>query len=332
MEERKALVLQAVVENFIDTAQPIGSKAIVDLAGIDASAATIRSEMAALETEGFLEQPHTSAGRVPTEKGYRYFVDNLGPGRLGHAEMRRVGRFFERAQGEIEQRLQDTSLLLSTLTDYAAVVVGPAHDPATVRSAQLVDLDELRLLLVIVLSSGTVERHVVELAVPVVADDVARASSVLADALVGTSVGSTVSLARTGVPGVDDLVGAALVSMADEPGDGALYVGGAANMANQFDAIVTVRQVLEVLEEQLMVVSLLRSLVDRGLSVAIGSETGVEPLAECAVVVAPYHVDGEPAGSIGLLGPTRMDYPKALAAVHLVSNRLGDSLGEPHED
>ncbi len=103
-------------------------------------------------------------------------------------------------------------------------------------------------------------------------------------------------------------------------------------MAGQFDAVSTVKSVLAVLEEQLIVVSLLGDLVERGLSVAIGSETGVAPLAQCAVVVAPYKVDGEQVGSIGVLGPTRMDYPKALAAVHVVSSRLGESLGEAHED
>lgn len=103
-------------------------------------------------------------------------------------------------------------------------------------------------------------------------------------------------------------------------------------MAGQFDAVSTVKSVLAVLEEQLLVVGLLGNLVERGLTVAIGAETGVAPLSECALVVAPYNVDGEQVGSIGLLGPTRMDYPKAMAAVHVVSNRLGKSLGEAHED
>jgi heat-inducible transcriptional repressor len=162
---------------------------------------------------------------------------------------------------------------------------------------------------------------------------IAAASAVLNSAFVGTYLGSVPVVDATGQPEIDDLVAtsvAALIPQSHQTGE--LYVGGTANMAGQFDAVSTVRSVLAVLEEQLLVVSLLGDLVERGLSVAIGTETGVAPLSQCAVVVAPYKVDGEQVGSIGLLGPTRMDYPRALAAVHVVSSRLGESLGEPHED
>ncbi len=335
MDERKAAVLRAVVESFIDTAQPVGSRAVSDLSDLRVSAATIRNEMASLEAEGYLAQPHTSAGRVPTDAGYRYFVDRLGPGHLDEAETRQISSFFRHAQGQIEERLADTSRLLSQLTAYAAVVVGPLHDPATVRSAQLVDLGASRLLLVLVTSSGSIERSMIELApgAAVNPSDVGAASTALNDAFVGASLGTVPTVDPTGKHEVDDLVATtldALTPLSHQAGE--LYVGGAANMAGQFDAVSTVKSVLAVLEEQLLVVSLLGDLVERGLSVAIGTETGVAPLSECAVVVAPYKVDGEQIGTIGLLGPTRMDYPKALAAVHVVSSRLGESLGEPHED
>ncbi|MEC7873990.1 MAG: heat-inducible transcriptional repressor HrcA [Actinomycetota bacterium] len=335
MDERKAAVLRAVVESFIDTAQPVGSRAVSDLSDLRVSAATIRNEMASLEAEGYLAQPHTSAGRVPTDAGYRYFVDRLGPGHLDEAETRQISSFFRHAQGQIEERLADTSRLLSQLTAYAAVVVGPLHDPATVRSAQLVDLGASRLLLVLVTSSGSIERSMIELApgAAVNPSDIGAASTALNDAFVGASLGTVPTVDPTGKHEVDDLVATtldALTPLSHQAGE--LYVGGAANMAGQFDAVSTVKSVLAVLEEQLLVVSLLGDLVERGLSVAIGTETGVAPLSECAVVVAPYKVDGEQIGTIGLLGPTRMDYPKALAAVHVVSSRLGESLGEPHED
>ena len=335
MDERKAAVLRAVVESFIDNAQPVGSRAVTERSGLEVSAATIRHDMSSLEADGYLAQPHTSAGRIPTEAGYRYFVDALGPGRLDAIETRHVGAFFEHAQGQIEQRLIDTSKLLSQLTTYAAVVVGPQYDTATVRSAQLVDLGNGRALVLVVTSSGSVERQMLELTAGDTAsvETFARASAVLNDAFVGTTLGNAASAIATGDPAVDQLVAAAVESLdAAEVAGAELYVGGAANMAGQFDAISTVKSVLAVLEEQLMVVSLLGSLVARGLSVAIGSETGLEPLSQCALVVAPYTVDGEPVGSIGLLGPTRMDYPRALAAVQVVSSRLGESLGETNED
>jgi len=335
VDERKATVLRAVVESFIDTAQPGGSRVVSDLADLDVSAATIRNEMASLEADGYLAQPHTSAGRVPTDAGYRYFVDSLGPGHLDDTEAQQISAFFRHAQGQIEQRLADTSRLLSQLTACAAVVVGPAHDPTTVRSAQLIDLGSGRLILVIVTSSGSIDRSMIELVggAEVQPHHLAAASAAINEAFVGASLGSIPEVKSTGHPEADKLIATTLASLSPSTTHaGDLYVGGAANMAGQFDAVSTVKSVLAVLEEQLLVVGLLGDLVERGLSVAIGAETGVAPLSECAVVVAPYKVDGEQVGSIGVLGPTRMDYPKALAAVHVVSSRLGESLGEAHED
>ena len=335
VDERKATVLRAVVESFIDTALPVGSRAVSDRADLDVSAATIRNDMASLEADGYLAQPHTSAGRIPTDAGYRYFVDSLGPGHLEKTEAQQISAFFRHAQGQIEQRLADTTRLLSQLTAYAAVVVGPAHDATTVRSAQLVDLGSGRLLFVIVTSSGSIERSMIELVSGEEIDPahLRVASDALNDAFVGSSLGSIPKLPLMGQPEVDELLATTLASISPTSTHaGDLYVGGAANMAGQFDAVSTVKSVLAVLEEQLLVVGLLGNLVERGLTVAIGAETGVAPLSECAVVVAPYNVDGEQVGSIGLLGPTRMDYPKAMAAVHVVSNRLGKSLGEAHED
>jgi len=332
MDDRKSAVLRAVVEAHIESAQPVGSGALTSASGLGVSSATIRNEMASLETEGYLTSPHTSSGRIPTEKGYRYFVDNIGgPGKLAPTETRRVSNFFAIAQGAIEGRLQDTSELLSSLTAYTGVIVGPSHDSATIRSVQLVTLEPGRVLLVLVLSSGTVERHDLEVDSGVDEDVVARASDRLSMRLVGTTPNSVPEQQPVGDKTLDGLVRLALQAIGAEPENGQVYVGGAANMAGQFEAIETVREVLTILEHQLMVVSMVRDLIDRGLSVAIGSETGL-PLADCSVVVSPLIVDGEQAGSVGVLGPTRMDYPRALAAVQVVSNRLGVSLAAATDD
>ena len=335
MDERRATVLRAVVENFIESAQPVGSAAVLETTRLDVSPATVRNDLAALEASGYLMQPHTSAGRIPTEAGYRYFVDGLGPGSLDSAGVQQVRAFFAHAQGQIEELLSDTSRLLSDLTEYAAMVVAPSHDRDTIRSAQLVDLGGGRLLVVLVMSSGTVERTYVdvysspELMAAAQGPATGAASAVLNEALTGRARSLRLDVRATGDAATDALVAAALLALAaDEPASGELYVGGTAKITEQFEAVSSLRSVLSVLEEQLMVVTLLRGLVDRGLSVAIGSETGMQPLAECSVVVAPYQVDGETVGSVGLLGPTRMDYPKALAAVHTVSRRLSASLGD----
>lgn len=327
MDDRKAAILQAVVEAYIATAQPVGSGAVLRESAIDVSAATVRNEMSALEREGYLTQPHTSAGRVPTDAGYRFFVDQIqvGQGRLSAVEARRVRSFFEHARGELEHHLDSTSKLLADLTDYAGVVVGPSHDPALVRSIDVVELSPTDTLVVVVLSDAAVIKHHLELLEPVSPTVVAGAAAALRESFVGAPISSPRPPRPTGDHGIDDLVGRAAAAL-NEPSQGPIYVGGTSRMASQFDAIGTVREVLTILEEQLMVVSLLSDLVDRGLSVAIGSETGLEPLMDCSVVVAPYMVEGEEAGTIGLLGPTRMDYPKALATVATVSRRLGRSL------
>jgi heat-inducible transcriptional repressor len=330
LDERKAAILQAVVTTYIETAQPVGSSHVVRAAGLDVSSATIRNEMAVLEQEGYLSQPHTSAGRIPTDKGYRFFVDHLvGPLALRPNQRQQVQEFFARAHGELEQMLKDTSRLLSQLTDYAAVVVGPLHEVATIRSVQLVGLNSRVALVVAVLSNGVVEKRAVELAEDVGEERLGAASAHLAAHLVGKTLAERPPVPSTGDPSVDRVVEAAAAALAT--GDHAaeqVFVGGASRMAAAFDAVETVRAVLQALEQQYVVVSLLRDVLARGLSVSIGTEHGVGPLSECAVVVAPYGPDGEEAGTIGVLGPTRMNYPQALAAVAVVSRRLGHHLSE----
>jgi heat-inducible transcriptional repressor len=331
LDERKAAILRAVVEEYIETAQPVGSGHVASSSGLTVSAATIRNEMGALERDGFLHQPHTSAGRVPTEKGYRFYVDNLVPTGLQNDDAEQVRAFFDRAHGEIERMLGETSGLLANLTNSAAVVLGPPYDASELRSIQLVALTERVILVVVVLANGVVEKHTIELAEPVGEDVVARAQAHLADHAQGRTISSLGPARPAGDGAVDGLVRAALDLLASDAGvhDAEhVFVEGASRVASAFDAVETVREILGILEQQLVVVSLLRDVLDRGLSVAIGTETGMMPLAECALVVSPYEIGGVPAGSIGVLGPTRMDYPQALAAVAVVSQRLSDRLTE----
>lgn len=331
LDERKAQVLRAVVEEYIQTAQPVGSGHVVRARGIDVSSATVRNDMAVLEQEGFLHQPHTSAGRIPTDKGYRYFVDQFAEGRrLDRMSAEQVRAFFDARHDELERMLFDTSRLLSDLTHYAAVVVGPPHEQAEIRSAQLVALNDRMALFVLVLSNGQVEKRTVTFDRELTVGVLEAASSHLQSQLVGRVTTNLGPVPPSGDRAVDPVVQACLAAFGSptEADGEPVYVGGTARMAAEFDAVETVRQVLDILEHQLVVVGLLRDVMDRGLNVAIGSETGMAPLAECSVVVAPYEVDGERAGSIGVLGPTRMNYPQALAAVALVSRRLSHRLTE----
>ncbi len=329
LDERKAAILRTVIEEYIDTAQPVGSAAVVAAADVRVSPATVRNDMAVLESEGYLTQPHTSAGRVPTDKGYRHFVDHLDTAELSGVERRTVSSFFDEMRGEIESVMRDTAGLLATLTDYAAVVVDGSGEAVQVRSVQLVTLSDTVVLAVAVLANGQVLKFQVERPEPVSAAAAEAAAAVLRAAFEGHSLADPGPIDPTGRPDVDGLVGDLQGAVADTVHDtGRVYVEGTARVASAFEAVESVGRVLTILEQQLVVVSLLADVVDRGLTVAIGSETGVEPLEDCSLVVSPYEIEGEHAGSIAVLGPTRMNYAQALSAVAAVSNRLGNRLSE----
>jgi heat-inducible transcriptional repressor len=324
LDDRKTAILGAVVQEYIATAQPVGSTHIADAPNINVSSATVRNEMSVLESEGYLIQPHTSAGRVPTDKGYRYFVDNLAtPRTLDLATTRQVGEFFSAAHGRLEEMLHQTSNLLADLTHNAAVVVGPKAEAVPIRSVQIVSLSSTTATVVAVFANGTVESVAIELEE---GDDDVRLSAVtahLSAAMVGKVLGSVTSVGPTGDAAIDRLCSTSLAALGEVGGSDHVFTGGVSAVANAFDAVEVVRSVLHTLEQQFVVVSLVSDIVGRGMSVAIGIEHGVEPLSACSVVVAPVVVDGEHLGSVGVLGPTRMNYPQALATVEVVSEQLG---------
>lgn len=335
IDERKAAVLRAIVEEYVATAQPVGSQTIVQGRDLGVSAATVRNDMGVLEREGFIAQPHTSAGRVPTDLGYRFYVDHFASGgELPAPQRREVADFFHSTGRVVEELLHDTSQLLARLTDHAAVVVGPQPEAARVRSAQLVLLQPRVVLAVVVLSNGAVDKEVIHLdedadeATVEVAS--ARFSSALSDLTL--SEVEAPEPADNGVPApVAAIVEAACNAMRDrvaalgEP----VFVGGASRLAAEqeaFPTAATPARLLELLEQHVVVVSVVRELLGPGLTVRIGTENDRDDLRECSLVLAPYMVEGQAAGSVGLLGPTRMDYRRAHAAVSAVSRMLGRQL------
>jgi len=336
MDDRKATILKALIEEYVETGQPVGSTTVARGAALGVSSATIRNEMAILEREGYVTHPHTSAGRVPTDKGYRHFVDHLARQKeLQPASRQAVTSFFATAHHALEDMLHETSLLLSRITAHAAVVIGPQPDIARIRSVQLVRLHETSMLVVAVLSNGHVERQFIELAAEVDEGRIGAATAVLDSQLRDASFADLPALRPTGDPDTDRLVGQARDALADRATGRAtepVYVGGVSRIAADLDAFTageTVGRLLEVLEHQYLVVSLVRDLIDQGVTVRIGAENQLEDLRECSVVLARFDVEGRPGGSVGVLGPTRMNYPQAMAAVAAVSRRLGEHLSPP---
>ncbi|HEX9467556.1 MAG TPA: heat-inducible transcriptional repressor HrcA [Acidimicrobiia bacterium] len=333
LDERKAAILRAIVEEHITTAQPVGSQTIAQSRGLGVSSATVRNEMTVLEREGYIMAPHTSAGRIPTDLGYRFFVDHFGraPG-LPAAQRRAVADFFTlftSAHRVLEDLLHETSQLLARVSTHTAVVVGPHAEASTVRSVQLVVLQPTLVLVLAVLSNGNVEKCVMHL--PDEVDDATIATAGLAlDAHLSGSRWSYLPMAPlTGNAAADALVSLARDALASrrehETGE-PVYVGGASRLAADHEAFPTstsAARLLELLEHQADVVALVRDLLDQGPTVRIGSENALDELRDCSIVVAPYRVDGEVAGTVGVLGPTRMDYRQAVAAVEAISQQLG---------
>ena len=297
------------------------------------SSATIRNDMTVLEREGYIAQPHTSAGRVPTDQGYRFFVDHFTQrGALPPQQYRAVADFFESSHRALEDLLNETSQLLARLSRHAAVVVGPQPDQAVVRGVQLVRLHERTALLVVVLSNGVIERHVLQVTDDVDDAQLATAARALEPGLLGQAWGSVPDPVTTGDPVVDRVIDdtrAGIIALSTPDHHEPLYVGGVSNLAAEQEAFSTAQsaaRLLEMLEHQVVVVSVVHELLQAGLTVRIGSENQLEELRECALVLAPYEVDGQAAGVVGVLGPTRMDYRHALSAVAAVSQQLGRHL------
>jgi heat-inducible transcriptional repressor len=338
LDDRKAAILRAIVEQYIDHAAPVGSQAVTQNADLRVSAATIRNEMSVLERDGYIAQPHTSAGRVPTDLGYRYYVDHLaGPSTLQPAERRRIVEFFTSATSVMDELLLQTSQLLARLSAHAAVVVGPQPDAVRIRAVHLVQLQPRVLLAVIVCSNGAVEKEPVLLEADANEEDVVAAGAQLAQ-LLGDATLADLPRAPEPEPGratiADQLVSTtcdALRSRVHLHGGEPLYVGGVSHLAAEHDAFAdatSAARLLELLEQHVVLASLMRELLGPGITVRIGSENERDDMRECSLVLAPYLLEGQPAGTVGILGPTRMDYRKAQAVVHTVSQQLGRQLSQ----
>ncbi len=330
LDERKSAVLRALVEAHIRTGEPVSSSAIRDAAGLTVSTATIRNELAALDAEGYASQPHTSAGRVPTDKAYRYYVDHLSPVRLRANVRARIDDFFTSVHRELSGLLQQTSDLLADLTHYPAVVLGPGLATDAVHGVHLVRLGPETLLVVIVAESGRIAKDLARLARPVGADEVRAAERLLNDALAGKRVGPAIEdatrMASERSPAVTRVVQAATeVVKRSEASVHDIYYGGTSQLTALWEDLRAVHRVLEFLEREAMMLELLDE-AGEGTSVRIGSELNVPAGRDLAVVTTTYEAGESGRGRVGVLGPMRMNYRRTIRVVEEVSEGLGDSL------
>ncbi len=337
VDERRLAVLRAIVEDFVSTSEPVGSKALAERHPLGVSPATIRNDMAILEEEGLIAQPHTSAGRVPTDKGYRVFVDRLATIRpLSAAERRAIASFLEQGV-DLDDVLLRTVRLLSQLTRQVALVQYPRLDRSTVRHIDLVPLSQTRAMLVLITDTGRVEQRLISGREPVAEDTMVRLRAELGARLDGRPL-SEAAQALAGVgeqhTGADgSFVAATVAALAEAlaPDEQErVVIAGAANLTKYGeDFHLTVFPVLEALEEHVVLLRLLsESGVDQAITVRIGAENAVQSMAEASVMTAGYSTAAGEMGRIGLVGPTRMDYAANMAAVRAVARYLGRILAE----
>jgi heat-inducible transcriptional repressor len=340
LDDRKARILRAVVAEYVASGQPVGSGRVVDTAGLDVSSATVRNEMAALEERGYIDQPHTSAGRVPTDKGYRAFVDLIDVGGLDARRAELVEELLGQAR-DAEELLQRASGVLSQLTQLVALVVAPVADEARCKLVELLTLSPSTALLLLVDDTGRVVRRYVEVDEPIDDADASRVRTALAEQLIGQRMG----VVHDTVAAVADRAPAELRPLLRAVGRATetdlavelvrrVFVGGRASLADD-DSLerTALGRVLELLEERATIARVLddtAGTVGHGPAARIGAEHDVEDLRATSIVSQRYEL--VQSGSLGVLGPTRMDYGEALSTVRAVSQALERTLTDLRGD
>ncbi len=344
-EDRRLDVLRAIVEDYVQTSEPVGSKALAERHNLGVSPATIRNDMAALEEEGYIAQPHTSAGRVPTDKGYRLFVDRLSSIKpLSSAERRAIQSLLQGAV-DLDDVLDRTVRMLAHITHQVAVVQYPSLTRSTVRHIEFVPLGAGRLLLVLITDTGRVEQRVVEVGLDpsetLLGELRARLLSAVSGRRLTAVTAALASLPSTFPPADRPLVRGVLDALEDSLAierEERIVLSGTANLARAgTDFGHSISPVLEALEEQVVLLRLLSEMAsDTGdVGVRIGHENAHEGLNETSVVASGYGSGGEVVARLGVLGPTRMDYPTTIAAVRAVAryvSRILMPVGQPPVD
>ncbi|PKM89712.1 MAG: heat-inducible transcription repressor HrcA [Firmicutes bacterium HGW-Firmicutes-12] len=338
MDERKRMILNAIILDYIATADPVGSRTIARKYDLGVSSATVRNEMADLEEMGFIEQPHTSAGRVPSQSGYRYYVDCLMQKEpVANADRNLIRSELLNRIRETEILIQITGKLLSELTNYTALVLSPFFGKNSLKYIQLLPIENGKAVLVIVLDNGHVEHRVVDVPESIKEEEFASFTALLNEHLRGLALELwRPSLMKTIFSHLADrkkfleyLMQQIEDSLSSDQVQ-KVFLGGTLNILNQpeFKQIDKVRSLLELLEEKDILKEVLSPDQENGVVVKIGSENRHEVMKDCSLITATYHMNGKLIGTLGLLGPTRMEYSKAVSIVEYLTNTLKEGINK----
>lgn len=332
LAERKADILKAVVGDYIATATPVGSTTIALRHRLGISPATIRSIMADLEEDGYITHPYTSAGRIPSDRGYRYYVESLmGEASLPEKEIQSIRRQVLQAERDIEGWERVVASLLSQAVRNVSLMTPPKPFVARIKRLELVSLQEFLVLLILVLQEASVKKQTITLDSPLSQDKLTEVVNRLNATYSGLTSDQISTRHEEQSPLEKQVIKASvrLMKAEDEKNFEDLYFDGLRHAVSQpeFSDGLKMRQIIEILEEKKMLKGILaRVLSGEGVRLVIGSENEEDALRECSIVFAPYGIPGEISGAVGVLGPTRMEYARTISAVHYLSMLMGEVL------
>lgn len=336
LTERQLMILHAIVDDYVRSAEPVGSRSISKRNDIPYSPATIRNEMADLEELGFLEKPHSSAGRVPSQHGYRYYVDHLlSPHRLTVAERAGLSRLTSASLEAMEEVFQESARILSEMTSYVSVVLGPESLNEKLKNIQIIPMDSRKAVVIVVSDTGHVENHLVQIGEGVTSTDLERTVNLLNERLIGTPLSQLQKkinielgqLFRDHINNYQQVLGMlerTMVSGVSEK----LFFSGKTNLMEQpeFQDVGKMRLVYKTLEEENLLQQWFRTQQADGLQVSIGQENQLEAFEACSIITASYAINGRHVGTLGVIGPTRMEYRRMIKVVDSLSKDLSKLL------
>lgn len=331
MDDRKKLILKAIIDSYIDTAEPVGSRTVARRYEIGLSSATIRNEMADLEEMGLLEQPHTSAGRVPSDKGYRFYVDQLMPRKeLAVFEIERIKRALKLKINEMGQLISRASVVASDITRYTSMAMTPQMNRSTLKTVQILPINNDKLLVIIVTSAGLVKNSFVKVSDNISPDTLVMLSNFINNKVSGITLENIniadlrdeieheINLNRDVVMSVVNGIYDCLNQIISSD----IYLEGTTNILDfpEFHDLPRAKQFLNVLNTKEVLSALMhRSIENGGIKVRIGTENEIDEIKDCSLVTATYSINNEIIGSIGVIGPTRMEYSKVIASLNYIS-------------
>lgn len=338
LDERKRKILQAIIDDYISTAEPIGSRTIARKYNLGISPATIRNEMSDLEILGYLEQPHTSAGRIPSAKGYRFYVDCLlSPAKLSENDIALIKSWYKTKVRRIDEVFQETAKILSRVTRNVSIVSAPQMRQCTFRYIQFLPLDEEKAIVVLVSDTGLIENKVIKIPREIGFEDLQKIAQRINRRLTGLSFdaikSSLLHEIKREILQQEDLFEVAMELLRDALSTNTnekVYLGGTTQLLEQpeFRDVDKVKSLLGILEEEKVLCDILHRQNNQGVLVTIGQENKFSVIKDCSMVQATYHIDGQIVGTIAVLGPTRMEYGKVMAVIEFMNQHLSQLLNK----